>query len=143
MAGAHFLLDKYQYKYIMTGTVNPALASRLRQQIVGLRSERARLEYRLLKRRRMLRAALVERYLSTGDGKRKMPAYYLSFLREGRTVQKYVRLRSVSKVRPRTEAWSEYYHLLARWVKLNQQLADVWRELGQAQADEPAGDESG
>ena len=123
--------------------MNPALASRLRQQIVGLRSERARLEYRLLKRRRMLRAALVERYLSTGDGKRKMPAYYLSFLREGRTVQKYVRLRSVSKVRPRTEAWSEYYHLLARWVKLNQQLADVWRELGQAQADEPAGDESG
>jgi hypothetical protein len=119
--------------------MNPALASRLRQQIAELRSERARLEYRLLKRRRMLRAALVERYLSTGEGKRKTPAYYLSFLREGRTVQKYVRLRTVSKVRPRTQAWSEYYHLLARWVKLNQQLADVWRELGQAEADEPAG----
>ena len=118
--------------------MNLALASRLRQQLVGLRSERARLEHRLLKRRRMLRAAFVERYLSTGDGKRKTPAYYLSFLREGRTVQKYVRLQTVSKVRPRTQAWSEYYHLLARWVKLNQQLADVWRELGQAQADEPS-----
>jgi hypothetical protein len=118
--------------------MNPVLASRLRQQIVGLRSERARLERQLLKRRRMLRAAFIERYLSTGDGKRKTPAYYLSFLREGRTVQKYVRLKAVSKVRPRTQAWSEYYHLLARWVKLNQQLADVWRELGQAQADEPS-----
>jgi hypothetical protein len=123
--------------------MNPALASRLRQQIAKLRSQRARLEYRLLKRRRMLRAAFVERYLSTGDGKRKTPAYYLSFLREGRTVQKYVRLRTVSEVRPRTQAWSEYYHLLARWVKLNQQMADVWRELGQAQADEPSADENG
>ena len=122
--------------------MNPALASRLRQQVGELRSERARLEHRLLKRRRMLRATFVERYLSTGEGKRKTPAYYLSFLREGRTVQKYVRLRSVAKVRPRTEAWSEYYHLLARWVKLNQQLADVWRELGQAEADEPEVDEN-
>jgi hypothetical protein len=120
--------------------MNPALASRLRQQIAALRSERARLERRLLKRRRMLRASLVERYLSTGDGKRKTPAYYLSFLREGRTVQKYVRLKAVAKVRPRTQAWSEYYYLLARWVKLNQKLADVWRELGQAQADEPVSD---
>jgi len=118
--------------------MNLALASRLRQQIVGLRSERARLEHQLLKRRRMLRATFVERYLSTGDGKRRTPAYYLSFLREGRTVQKYVRLQAVSKVRPKTQAWSEYYHLLARWVKLNQQLADVWRKLGQAQADEPS-----
>jgi hypothetical protein len=122
--------------------MNLALASRLRQQLVGLRSERARLERRLLKRRRMLRAVLVERYLSTGDGKRKTPAYYLSFLREGRTVQKYVRLGTVSKVRPRTQAWSEYYHLLARWVKLHQQMADVWRELGQAQADEPSSGEN-
>lgn len=121
--------------------MNPALASRLRQQVAELRSQRARFEYRLLKRRRMLRATFVERYLSAGAGKRKTPAYYLSFLREGRTVQKYVRLGSVAKVRPRTEAWSEYYHLLARWVKLNQQLADVWRELGQAQAEEPAAGE--
>jgi hypothetical protein len=51
--------------------MNLALASRLRQQIVGLRSERARLEHRLLKRRRMLRATFVERHLIAGDGKRK------------------------------------------------------------------------
>ena len=118
------------------------MASRLRQQIAELRSERARVESQLLKRRRMLRATFVERYLSVGDGKRKTPAYYLSFLREGRTVQKYVRLQTVSKIRPKTQAWSEYYHLLARWVKLNQQLADVWRELGQAQADEPSSGEN-
>ena len=119
--------------------MNPALASRLRQQIGELRSERARLEYRLLRRRRMLRATLVERCLSAGDGRRKAPACYLSFLREGRTGERYVRLRSVTKVRPRTEAWSEYYHRLARWVKLNQQLADVWRELGQAEASQAGG----
>jgi len=53
-----------------------------------------------------------------------------------------VRLEAVSKVRPKTQAWSEYYHLLARWVKLNQRLADVWRELGLAQADEPSSGEN-
>jgi len=120
--------------------MNIALASRLRQQIAGLRSERARLEYKLLKRRRMLRATLVERYLSAGKQKRKTPAYYLSFPRDGRTVQKYVRLEMLSRVKPRAQAWSEYYHLLARWVRLNQKIAVVWRELGQAQADEPQAD---
>lgn len=117
--------------------MNIALASRLRQQIAGLRSERARLEYKLLKRRRMLRATLVERYLSAGKQKRKTPAYYLSFPQDGRTVQKYVRLEILSRVKPRAQAWSEYYHLLARWVRLNQKIEAVWRELGQAQADEP------
>ena len=120
--------------------MNIALASRLRQQIAGLRSERARLEYKLLKRRRMLRATLVERYLSAGKQKRKTPAYYLSFPQDGRTVQKYVRLEMLSRVKPRAQAWSEYYHLLARWVRLNQKIAVVWRELGQAQADEPQAD---
>ncbi len=36
------------------------LTSRLRQQVAGLRAERARLEKQLLKRRRMLRATFVE-----------------------------------------------------------------------------------
>jgi hypothetical protein len=123
--------------------MNAALASRLRQQIAGLRSERARLEYKLLKRRRMLRATLVERYLGTGRQKRKTPAYYLSFPVKGRTVQKYIRLAMLSKVMPRARAWGEYYHLLARWVRLNQQIEVVWRELGQAQAEEPEAGDNG
>ena len=117
--------------------MNPALASRLRQQLAQLRSERAKLEFRLLKRRRMLRATFVERHLSLGLKKRTTPAYYLSFHRDGKTVQKYIRLEELPKIMPRTRAWSEYYHLLARWVKLNQRMADIWRELGSAQADEP------
>ena len=117
--------------------MNPALASRLRQQLVQLRSERARLEYKLLKRRRMLRATFVERHLGRGPRKRKTPAYYLSFFRDGRTVQKYIRLEELPRIMPRARAWSEYYHLLAQWVKVNQRLADAWRDLGAAQADEP------
>ena len=118
------------------------MASRLRQQLSELRVERARLERKLLLRRRMLRATLVVRYLSTGSGKRKTPAYYLSFLRDGRPVQKYVRLGDLAKVRPKAETWSEFYHLLAEWVRLNQRMADVWRELGQAQSDDPVAGES-
>jgi hypothetical protein len=122
--------------------MNPALASRLRQQLVQLRSERARLEYKLLKRRRMLRATFVERHLHLGSKKRKTPAYYLSFYRKGKTVQKYIRLEELSKIMPRARAWGEYYHLLAQWVKLSERMADAWRELGSAQADEPTEGES-
>jgi hypothetical protein len=122
--------------------MNPALASRLRQQLAQLRSQRARLEYRLLKRRRMLRATCVERHLSLGQSKRKTPAYYLSFYHQGKTVQKYIRLEELSKIMPRARAWGEYYHLLAQWVKLNDRMADAWRELGAAQADDPTEEES-
>jgi hypothetical protein len=116
--------------------MNLRLASRLRQRIVMLCTARKGLEARLLRRRRMLRASLIERYLGTADHKRKSPAYYLSFLRAGKRGLSYVKQHDRLRIEPRTKAWSEYYHLLADWVKLHQQLEATWRALGQAQADE-------
>lgn len=131
----------YQYQCILLIQMNPARASRLRQQVACLRTRRAQLETRLLRRRRMLRASLVERYLGTTAKKRKTPAYYLSGLYQGKTVLRYVRKEDWSRVLPQARAWSEYYHLAAQWVKLGEELEAVWRELGQAQADEVSWDE--
>jgi hypothetical protein len=91
----------------------------------------------------MLRATFVERFLGRPSKRRKTPAHYLSFTRNGKTIQKYVRQEALSRTMPRARAWGEYYHLLAQWVRLNEKLADVWRELGLAQADEPDADDDG
>ena len=117
--------------------MNPALASRLRQQVARLRLQREALERRLLKRRRMLGATLIERYLGTGAAKRATPAYYLVFPWGAKQIQRYVRQEDLPRVMPKARAWSEYYHLVAQWVKLNQELAQTWRALGRAQTEEP------
>ena len=110
-------------------------ASRLRQVIAGLRAEQSRLELQLLRRRRMLRASWIERYLGTTEQKRAAPAYYLSFLDQGRTVLKYVRQSELLNIEPKTQAWREYGRLLAEWVKVVRRLERAWRALGQAQSD--------
>jgi hypothetical protein len=110
-------------------------ASRLRQMIADLRVERTRIEERLLRRRHMLRASLIERYLGTSEQKRTTPAYYLSFLHEGKTILKYVRQGRLLTIEPKTRAWSEYGRLLAEWVKITRRLEATWRALGKAQSD--------
>lgn len=123
--------------------MNLALASQLRQQIARLRVRREHIELRLLKRRRMLRATLIERYLGSGDKKRKTPAYYLAYVSGGKTIHQYIKQDELSRKAPSARAWGEYYHLVADWVKLNQELAEAWRALGQAQADEVSADDNG
>lgn len=103
--------------------------------IAGLSVEQGRIEEQLLRRRRMLRASLIERYLGTAEHKRATPAYYLSFLYEGKTALKYVKQGKLLGIEPRARAWSEYNRLLAEWVKVVRRLEAAWRALGQAQSD--------
>ena len=119
------------------------LASALRQQIQQLRERRNSLEDQLLVRRRMLRASFLERYLGTRRSKRRKPAYYLSYRKGGKTVLEYVRAEGRSGVRERAEAWGEFTAWLAEWVQLGRELERNWRELGQAQAEEPGGGSEG
>lgn len=121
--------------------MNPALASQLRQQISRLRIRREHIESRLLKRRRMLRATLIERYLGSGEKKRKTPAFYLAYIFRGKTIHQYIKQDELGRKAPPARAWGEYYHLVAEWVRLGQELADAWRALGQAQADEVTRDD--
>ena len=124
--------------------MNRSRASRIRLLIRTLRAEQTRLEEQLLRRRRMLRASLIERYLGTSEHKRPTPAYYLSFLDEGKTILKYVKQGQLLTIEPKAKAWGEYCNLLADWVRVNRRLEAAWRDLGQAQSDRvvrPSNDE--
>jgi len=121
--------------------MDPDLASRLRQQAHRLRLQRRRIEARLLKRRSMLRASFITRYLGTSRSKRSTPATYLSFRWKGRTVLRHVAARERGRVERRARAWSEYSRLVARWVKVCRELERCWRALGEAQSESPAGPE--
>jgi hypothetical protein len=110
-------------------------ASRLRQKISGLIGRRNAIEKRLFERRRMVRASFLVRYLGTKQAKRRTPAYYLSFRKEGRTVLKYVPSWERASVKARAEAWGEYVRLVAEWVRVCREIEKVWRALGEAQAE--------
>lgn len=127
---------------MITDTMNPGKASRLRQQISRLRRQRESIETKLLRRRQMLRASFILRYLGTSRHKRRSPAFYLSFRSEGRTVLKYVAAKDRRRVKAKAEAWGQYQRLIARWIKVCKQIEVCWRSLGEAQSDAVNGDKS-
>ncbi len=113
-------------------------ASSIRRRISQLRHDLAQVEERLLRRRRMIRACLLERFLGTTAVKRKKPSWYLSRKVEGRTVLTYVRLRDLERVRKRTEAWREFSRLLTGWVRIREELERLLRALGEAESEQYA-----
>lgn len=117
--------------------MNPETASRIRQQIRQLRERRDRLEEGLLRRRRMIRASFIERFLGTKTSKRDKPAYYLSYRSEGKTVLEHVSAERRAEARRGAGEWSEFSSLVAEWVKVVRELEKRWRELGEAQAERP------
>jgi hypothetical protein len=115
-------------------------ASRLRQEISRLMGQRNALEKRLLRRRHMLRASYVVRYLGTKEAKRRTPADYLSFRKGGRTVLRYVLPAERISVKAKAQAWGQYVRWIAEWVKITRDLEKAWRALGEAQAEVADGD---
>lgn len=81
----------------------------------------------------MVDACLVERYTLAGGKQRKTPAYYLSRKADGSTRLTYVRKDDLARVRAATEAWRAFSQAMARWMKLNDELAKLMRELGRRQ----------
>jgi hypothetical protein len=117
--------------------MSPELASRIRQQIRQLQERRGQLEKRLMRRRRMIRASFIERFLGTRESKRQTPAYYLSYREQGKTVLEHVGAERREEVRAQAREWSEFSGLVADWVKVVRELEKRWRELGEAQAEKP------
>ena len=112
-------------------------ASQLRQRILKLASELLAVQKDLLRRRQMIAASLVERHLGSTEEKRSSSAFYLSFLEEGRTRLVYVPRDRLDAVRAQVEAWREYRAGVRRWRELSLAIYRLWRELGQAQAQDP------
>ena len=109
-------------------------ASELRQRIRRLVTERCRVEQELLRRRSMLRASLIERHLGTRTHKRRSGAWYLSWASGGRTRLRYVPRGRLEVVRRSVQSWREYRALQRRWRELTRETAELWRQLGAAEA---------
>ena len=112
-------------------------ASKIRQRLARLTAERSEIERRLLRRRRMIAASLIERHLGTREHKRKSSAFYLSWGREGRTRLLYVPKARLGRVGEQVEAWREYRAALRRWRVLAETMAALFRQLGESQARGP------
>ena len=71
-------------------------ASRLRQEIGRLATERAGIERQMLRPVRMMAASLIKRHLGTHAQKRASAAFYLSHLKEGRALNGVEVLRELA-----------------------------------------------
>jgi len=103
---------------------------------VELRKQRDKLEEELLKRRHMIRASLVKRFLGTTEKKRERAYWYLSRAMAGKTMLSYVRFSDLWKVSKKTKAWKEFSSTLAQWVKVTRYLEKLLRQLGEMQSEE-------
>lgn len=110
-------------------------ASIIRKQINQLKIGRAKLEEKLLKSWRMVRACLVKRHLGTSHKKRRKPYWYLSWVVEGKTVLKYVKMEQLDKISRQTQTWKEFSAALSQWVKVNRQIEKLLRQLGRIQSE--------
>lgn len=111
-------------------------ASLTRKKIAELRTERNNLEEKLLRRRHMIQASLVKRFLGTRERKRKKPYWYLSRAIEGKTILSYVRFSDLIKIKKKAGAWKEFSSTLAQWVKVTGHLERLLRHLGEVQSEE-------
>ena len=116
---------------------HPDQASAWRGELARLAAEVAALVRALLRRRRMVRASLIERHLGTSGRKRGAGAFYLSWAEGGRTRLVYVRRAQVPAVRAPVAAWREHRRLVRRLRRAAAQLAGVAEQLGAAQAERP------
>lgn len=109
----------------------------IRLEILKLKAEREKLEKILMKRRTMIDACLIERYLGTKQKKRGEPAYYLSWKEEGqKTKLEYVRKTNLYQVKKKAIQWREFSSAMSKWVKISNAIERNFRSLGEAQIEE-------
>lgn len=106
----------------------------IRKEIVELCNLRKEIENKLMQRREMIDACLIEVYLGTKKKKRKKPVYYLSWKEEWqKTKLEYVKVGDLYKVEKRTKQWKEYSELMKKWRKISKDIENEFVELGKLQ----------
>lgn len=108
----------------------------IRLEILKLKAEREKLEKILMKRRIMIDACLIKRYLGTKHNKRGKPYYYLSWKEEGqKTKLEYVKEFDLYQVKKKTSQWKEFSCAMSKWIKISKAIEKNFRELGKLQIE--------
>jgi hypothetical protein len=100
--------------------------AKLRQEARFLRGRRASLERIAMGFVPMLPASLLERRFRKGGP----PAYYLSIPHPKTSRHRYVRKANVDMIRRQTDAWREFSQAMAQWVRVNDQIERLLRQIG-------------
>jgi len=106
--------------------LNHAQLSSLRQKVHNLKGRRSTLERLAMQRHHMLAASLLERRFRPSAP----AAYYLSIPSPLTSRHRYVRKAEVEVVRRQTAAWREFSQALAEWVRVNQDIERLLRQIG-------------
>ncbi|MEA1964823.1 MAG: DUF6788 family protein, partial [Candidatus Aerophobetes bacterium] len=110
--------------------------SDIRQEIVGLREDRKRLEDSLFRPKKMIRASLV--FLPNYCGKKNCrckkgfphgPYPYLSERRKGRTRMTYVKKSDLYKIEAEAKGYARFQHKLARLTKINKKIRSLLEKI--------------
>ncbi len=106
------------------------LRTRIRFQQIRRRS----LESMPLRPQEMIAASLVERFLGSGDRRRRSPAYYLSRSLQGRSKLIYVKQGDLAAVRRQCQGYHAFRENLSEWRRLGRELETLWAQLLEAQS---------
>jgi len=111
--------------------------SKIKAKIKYIMTKRETCEKYLLARHKMINASFVEMKTLAGGRMRKTPAYYLSRKVGGVTKLIYVRKDDLNIVERRALAWKYYSYNLSKYVKISNEIEELFRKLGVLSLDIP------
>lgn len=100
--------------------------AKLRQEVGRLKARRNVLEHIAVGHKQLMAAYLLERRLRPGAP----VAHYVSVPTRQGSRHLYVRKAAVEEVRRQTDAWREFSHGMAEWVRINKKIEVLLRQLG-------------
>ncbi|MFC1522742.1 hypothetical protein ACFL6Y_10060, partial [Elusimicrobiota bacterium] len=96
-----------------------------------LRTRRWVLERVAMARSPMVAASLIERRFAKG----RAPSYYLSIPTPENSWHSYVRKKDIARYRKQTEAWRQFVHAMAEWVRVNKAIERELRAMGRGRCE--------
>ena len=100
--------------------------AKLRQEVRALKARRNVLEHLAMQHNQLMAAYLLERRLRPGAP----TAYYASVPTQHGSRHLYIRKAAVEEVRRQTDAWREFSRGMAEWVRTNQKIESLLRQIG-------------
>lgn len=106
--------------------MTPLQLAALRQRVRNLKARRTTLEHLAMDHHAMIAASLLERRFRPGAP----PAYYLSIHTPQSSRHRYVRKADLDLVRRQAGAWRDFSQAMAEWVRVNNEIERLLRQIG-------------
>ena len=105
--------------------------AKIRQKFRALKARRTALEYIVLGPQPMVQASLIQRRFGGGTA----VCHYLSIPTPQDKWHRYVRKDELDYFRRRTDRWREYVHAMAEWVRIDEEIERLLRQIGKGRCE--------